>query len=112
MALYDRAKAATRRALTLAGETVTLRTFSGGTATNTTGIAVRILDYTPQELMTGKGLVQGDQKLIVMAEDVAVAPKKNDMAIFRGVATTIQAVDNNTRRIAGTLIAYEIQVRG
>jgi hypothetical protein len=37
---------------------------------------------------------------------------KNDKAIVRGKELNIQSVDDNTRRIEGVIIAYEIQARG
>jgi hypothetical protein len=111
MALSDRAIAAMSRAMDAAGEPIVIRTFSGTTPTETSARA-RVFEYTPQDLIAGNGIVQGDQKLIVEAAGITTAPKKDDKILFRGKSTTVQAVDSNTRRIAGALIAYEIRVRG
>jgi hypothetical protein len=75
----------------------------------------RVVNFDPDDLVGG--IQQGDRKLIVLAQDLfdaqfAVPPKKNDKVVVRGKELNIESVDDNTRRIAGQLIAYEIVVRG
>lgn len=118
MITADEAIADYRASLTRAGETIAIRRYTGSGATRTphdTDVLGRIVAYLPQELV---GLVkQGDQKVIVFAPDLADAGfdepiLDSDKVYVRGRELSIQAVDDNTRRIGDTLIAYELQVRG
>lgn len=115
----DQVKASYRRALDGAGETIFLRRYSGsGTARVSTDYAVkaRVTDFQPHELIGG--IVQGDRNIIAIAEDVTAsgfpAPiiASSDKAVVRGRELAIKAVDDNTRRVAGVLIAYEIKAGG
>lgn len=114
----DAVRAAYRDMLALVGEPVTIRRYTGAGPerprfdANTTA---RVSDYAPDELVGG--IQQGDQKLVLLADDLVarqfqVPPHRGDKAIVRGHELNIEAVDDNTRRVAGMLIAYEIQVRG
>ncbi len=112
------ARATYRRMLAQVGESVTVRRYIGlGAARVPTDAVVvaRVIDYMPEQLV---GAVQhGDRNLIVLAEDLIasgwpVPPAKNDKIVVRGRELNVEAVDDNTRRIGGVLIAYEIRVRG
>lgn len=108
-----------RKAIAAVGETVTIRRYSGlppsRTAVNKT-VRARVVGFAPDELIGG--IVQGDRKLIVLAEDIGspitlpIVPGANDKVVVRGREMTVKAVDDNTRRIAGELIALEITVGG
>lgn len=110
--------AAYARALASAGETVVFRRYSGTgesrTHTDSPSIPCRVMGYSPEELVGN--VQQGDRKVIIIAS-ASLSPftgpiKKGDKAVVRGKELNIEAVDDNTRRLAGTLIAYECQVRG
>lgn len=104
-------KATYRRFLT---DSVTVRRTVSSVNTDAV-VAARIKSYSPQEL--SGTIMQGDQKAILLAEDLTLAgwpvpPKNGDMVIVQGRTTRIVAVDQNTRRVGSTIIAYECQVRG
>lgn len=111
-------KATYRRDMDAVGETVLIRRYTGtGSARPRFDAAVkaRVVDYEPKDLV---GLIQqGDRKLIVLAEDLIAAQipldlRKGDKSVVRGKELNIEAADDSTRRVAGVLIAYELQVRG
>ena len=113
----DEVIASYRAFLTEAGETVAIRRYTGSGSTRTpvdTNALGRIVAFEPHELV---GLViQGDQKAIVFAKDLTDAGfeepiRDSDKLVVRGNEFAIQAVDDNTRRVGSTLIAYELQVR-
>lgn len=107
-----------RRARTAEGEPVTLRRYSGSGASRLpadypltavrvygTGLAADLVD----------GLQQRDRIAILMDEDVVASgfptPIREtvDKLVTRdGRELTIKKVDDDTRRIQGTLIAYEL----
>lgn len=97
------------------GETVLLRRQSPSGAQDYP-VRARIVGYTAQEIAAG--VQQGARKVIVLAEDVESSgfpvPIKTrfDAVIAHGLSMTVQMVDDSTRRVAGTLIAYELQVIG
>ncbi len=90
------------------GESITLRRLPS------TDIAVRarVTGYKPDEI--GGDIMQGDRKVIVFADDVTFDPplRRGDKVVVRGALLNIAVVDDNTRRIAGELIAYELAARG
>lgn len=97
------------------GETVTVRRYSGtgpGRPHVDTAAQARVTGYTPQDLVGT--IVQGDRKLIMLVDTLAaVLPlSTTDKLVIRGREVRIKAVDDNTRRIAGVLIALEIQAEG
>lgn len=114
----DSIKAEYRRMLNEAGETVTIRRYTGTGASRPffdADVLARVAEFQPDELIGG--IIQGDVKLIVLADDLieAQAPldlRKGDKAVVRGRERNIEAADDNTRRLAGVLIAYELRVRG
>ncbi|CAB4142659.1 hypothetical protein UFOVP452_28 [uncultured Caudovirales phage] len=106
-------RAAYRTSIAMTGEPVTLRTFTGAGASRTPAdatVRARVRGYAPAELVGG--VTQGDRELIVLAEDVATAPKKGDQVIVRGRTLNVEAVDDSTRRFAGILMAYVLTARG
>lgn len=114
----EAAKASTKRMLSHVGETVTIRRYTG-TGQNRphfdATVKARVVDYKPHELVGA--IQQGDRKLIVLADDLITAqfPQplvKGDKAVVRGKELNIEAPDDNTRRVQGVLIAYELRVRG
>ena len=78
-------------------------------------VKARVFDYAPQELIGT--IIQGDVKALVLVEDLEnkqfpVPILKNDKVIIQGKELNIEAVDRNTRKVMGELMAYELQVRG
>lgn len=111
----EQALAATRRAINLTGEVVSIRRFTGsGTPRPHTDTATqaRVIGYQPNELIGS--IVQGDRKVIALVDSLSsVLPVTTiDKLVIRGKEVAIKAVDDNTRRIQGTLIALEITVSG
>lgn len=115
----DQAKATYRRHLGKF-ETISIRRYVG-TGTNRPwfdwDVLARVTAYAPTELVGG--IVQGDRKLIVLYDDLVQAQfpfpiqtGSNWKAIVRGKELQIKAVDDNTRRLQGELIAYEIAAGG
>lgn len=114
-----------RRFIGAIGETVTVRRYSGtapGRTVVEADILARVIGYAPKELVGT--IVQGDRKVIALNDPVAtVTPPKVSLAsllplstadklVIRGREVAIKAVDDNTRRVAGTLVALEIQAAG
>lgn len=101
------------------GEAVSLRRYSG-TGNNRTAtdypVGARVTEYRPDELIGG--IVQGDRLVIVLAADVASTGFQlpfvatADKLVVRGRELAIKAIDDNTRRIAGEIVAYEIRAGG
>lgn len=99
-------------------EPVLIRRYTGSGANRPkfdASAMAKVSGYQPQELIGG--IVQGDIKVIVLVDDLLSAQfplplKKGDKAIVRSKEMNIEAVDDNTRRVGITLIAYELQVRG
>jgi hypothetical protein len=104
-----------RLAIERRGEAVYVRRYSGTGGSRThvdTQSKGRVTGYAPHEIV---GSIQGgDRKVIVLAASLAsilpVTPA--DRLVVRGRELSIIAVDDNTRRVAGTLVALELQVRG
>ena len=109
-------KAAYLEAITEVGETVAIRTYVGITETySDVTVRARVVDFSPDQLVGS--IVQGDRKLIMLAADVIAAgieltATQNCKCVVRGKELQIKAVDDNTRRVAGELIAYELVVGG
>lgn len=111
-------KASYRRMMDMVGEDITLRryTASGSNPAKTDKtVRARVTGYAPDELVGG--ITQGDRRIIVLSEDVAAQsfPEpilRSDKVVVRGKELAIVVIDDNTRRLAGTLIAYEFTARG
>jgi hypothetical protein len=114
-----------RRMLAEIGEDVIVRRWSGPAGTRVKAEAIaraRITGYQPQEIVGA--IVAGDRKVIVIndpgapvvAGNVALASllplTTADKLVVRGRECTVKAADDNSRRIAGTLVALELQVAG
>lgn len=78
-----------------------------------TDVRARIMGYSPEEIAAG--IEQGHRKAVILAEDVSAlnpALKIGDYLSVRGVRMRINAIDDSTRRIGGTLLAYQCDVSG
>lgn len=121
----DQALASHRKMLAAVGESVTVRRYSGTGAGRAAVEAValaRVMGYEPKEIVGA--VQQGDRKVIMLNDPDAAVPSgkvalstllpldNDDQLVIRGAEVAIQGIDDSTRRIAGTLIAIEIQVRG
>ncbi len=102
-------------------EQVTIRIYTGAGSSRPRfdyeEIRARPVDFNPDELVGG--IIQGDRTVIVLADDVAnagiplpLAAGANTKVVIRGRELTIKAINDNTRRLAGDLIAYEMVVGG
>lgn len=121
MSLADDCRSDLRDDLAEVGEDIIIRRYSGpagpGGRSKTDVVArARVVGYQPRELVGG--IVQGDRKVIVLVDalgdllPLVDGASSNDKVVVRGDELGIIAVDDSTRRIGGTLIALELQVRG
>jgi hypothetical protein len=112
----DAVRAHYRRTLDQVGENISIRIYSGTTDTYTDyTVRARVMGYAPGELVGP--IVQGDSRLVVLASDVTAAgialnTGANCKVVVRGKELQVKAVDDNTRRIDGELVAYELRVGG
>lgn len=110
------AKRMYRRQIDLHGETITLRRVNPSpTAPTDVTLLAKVSGYQPEELVGG--ITTGDRRVIVLADDIGSFPVPfktggTDKVIVRGRTLNIGVVDDSTRRIAGVLIAYDLQCRG
>ncbi|MPZ41307.1 MAG: hypothetical protein GEU95_25325 [Rhizobiales bacterium] len=111
-------KASYRRMLDQVGEPILVRRYTG-TGPNRpkadVEVRARVTGYEPHELIGA--IQQGDRKVILLAEDLvaggfALPITSADKVVVRGKELAIHAPDDSSRRIAGELVAYELQVRG
>ncbi len=112
------ARSSYARMLRSVGETATIRRYSG-TGSNRPkvekGCSARVMSYQPSEIVGP--IVQGDRRIILLAEDIETGPVSlpiltTDKVVVRGKELAIVAIDDNTRRVGDVLCAYELQVRG
>lgn len=111
----QQALASHRRMIAAAGEEVLIRRFTGtGTPRPKTDTATlaRVAGYQPHQLVGS--IVQGDVRIIALVDTLsAILPLTTaDKVVVRGKELAIKAIDANTRRVGGTLIALEIQAGG
>lgn len=107
-----------RRAVRQHGEPVLFRRFTGtGSNRPIFNAEVRgwVQGYQPLELIGG--IVQGDRKVILLAEDVNRAQiglpiTTGDALVVRGRQLAIGAVDDSTHRDGTELVAFELKVTG
>lgn len=105
-----------QRMINAHGESITIKRYSGTGAGRAVAAQAspkaRVMGYQPAEL--AGAILQGDRKVIVLVDDLAamLPLRTTDVVEIRGLATAIQAIDDSTRRVAGTLIALELRVRG
>lgn len=103
-------------AISTVGENVIIRSYDVGADTYTDKtVRARVVDFSPDQLVGP--LVQGDRKLIMLASDVessglTLALTTNCKCVIRGKELQVKSIDDNTRRVAGDLIAYELVVGG
>lgn len=122
----DAIQASYARQLDAAGETITLRRFSG------TGSNRAFADFTARARVTDisarrlsdvdPGDLIGNMKqygfvIVILASDLVdagfpVPPRSGDHAIVRGKEVNIESVDENNRTVQGVIIAWELSVRG
>jgi hypothetical protein len=114
----DEAKDGYRRAMDVAGETIVIRRYTGTGANRPyfdASVRARVTKYEPHEIV---GMIQqGDRRVILLAEDMVAAQIPLELGnghrvVIRGAELNIQSADDNTRRVAGELIAIELQARG
>lgn len=111
----DEAIASHKAFIGVVGETVSVRRYTGTGPTRTyadTTALARVTGFQPKDLVGS--IVQGDRKVIMLVDTLSsVLPLTTaDSVIIRGREVKIKAIDDNTRRIGGTLIALELQVAG
>lgn len=109
-----RARAMLRRHLAKRGEIVTVKRFTDAGEVAAQALA-RIRNYTAEEIASG--IVQGNRKAVVLAEDLETAgfplPLQINDGLFVGERRlNIESVDDSTRRIGGTVIGYDLGVQG
>lgn len=115
----DQAKAMYRRGLGKF-ETVSIRQYTGAGTSRPRfdwDVQARVTDYIADEL-TGP-IVQGDRKIILLHEDLVnagfpfpIQSGPNWKVVVRGTELQIRPIDDNSRRLGGELIAYEIAAGG
>lgn len=98
-----------------AGECVTIIRETANATTTRYRIRGRVIDFRPEELASG--IDQGSRKVYLLAEDMEKSGfplpiVKNDMIEVRGNKLNVESVDDNSRRVAGVLMAYEIVAKG
>lgn len=114
------ARAEYKRMLAKIGKDVVIRRYTGNTA-GTRAIAftatarARVTEYDASELVGP--ITQGDSKCIVLAEDLEAASFPlpiivGDKCVVDGRELAITAPNPQTRQLAGTVIAYDLNVRG
>jgi hypothetical protein len=97
------------------GETVYVRRFSGTPPTLTianTATTARVVGCRTNPLLGP--ITEGDRDVIALVDDLSgILPlTTNDALVVRGKEMIIKAIDDNTRRIGGTLVALEIRIGG
>lgn len=72
----------------------------------------KVSDFSEAEIVAG--IQEGQRKLIVFASDVTWAEplREGDLAILETGELYINTVDDERRRVDGTLIAYEVTASG
>ena len=77
-------------------------------------VSARITAYKPED--QSGDMVEGDRKVILFAADLAGFPlplqPNLDRLVSGGRVFVIKAIDDETRKIAGVLMAYELRVSG
>lgn len=115
MSLAQRIKQIYTKQIGIVGETVYIRRYTGLAPSRTfvdTETKARITDYEPDNLV-GQ-ITQGTRRVIALVDGLsAIMPvTTSDKLYARGREVAIEAVDDNTRRVGGTLIALELRVKG
>ncbi len=111
-------KASYRRMMDDAGEWVKLERHTGqgiNHPVHSIDVRAKVAGYQPDEIVGS--IVQGDRKIIILAQDLidaqfALPIRSSDKVVVRGKQLSIIAPDDSTRRIGKTVIAYELTGRG
>lgn len=112
----DSVKAEYRRMIDIVGESVTMRRYSGTPrVADDAAVQARVMGFDPTDLVAD--IKQGDRKVIMLVADLETAdwpipPRIGDKVVIRDRELNVEAVDDNTRRFAGEIIAYDLRVRG
>jgi hypothetical protein len=114
-----------RRALANHGEDVIVRRWSGPSGARVKVEATargRVVGYQPHQVVGP--IIAGDRRVIMINDPVGPVAAGNvalstllpltpaDKLVLRGRECAIKAADDNTRRIAGVLVALELQIAG
>jgi len=99
-------------------ETISIRRYTGTGANRPKfdwDVAARAMDFKADELVGS--IVQGDRKLVVLHEDLEdagfpfpIQTGTNWKVVVRGKELQIKSIDDNTRRLQGVCIAYDLVV--
>ena len=123
---YDSALSSYRRCLKSVWEMVVLRRYVGtgeGRSKTDASALARVNDIPVagaygevREELAGSMPQQG-YTVIVLAQDLVdaawpVPPKRNDKVIVRGKEMNVESVGSNNRRIGGSIVAWDLTVRG
>jgi hypothetical protein len=111
-------KAMYMRHLDQVGEIVVIRRYSGSGLNRPrfdVEARARVESYVPSELVGT--IQQGDRRVVLFEADLLekqfpLPVTAQDKIIIRGRELSIVAVDDNTRRLQGEMMALEIQARG
>jgi hypothetical protein len=114
-----------RKFITEDGTEIIIRRYTGAGTPRPKAEAkalARVMGYAPHELVGP--IVQGDRKIIVLNDPAATVVggfvslasllplTTNDKVVVRGKEMAVLSSDEDTRRLAGVLIAIELQARG
>ena len=97
------------------GESVKLRRPSSTTPVTSQSIRAKFRELSPEELVGG--VDQRSRRVLLLAEDVEGSGfpsplRRNDKVLARGKTMNIEDIDDDTIRVAGVLIAYDLRVIG
>lgn len=114
----DEIKADYRDVLAKRGEAILIRRYTGVGPNRPrfdAEVRARVMAYEPHELVGN--IVEGERRAIILAEDLIAAQialplvvGDNLKAVVRGKEVAVKAVDDNTRRVAGELVAIELRI--
>jgi hypothetical protein len=114
----DGIKAHYRRLIEKRGETVTLRRYVGTHPDRVPfDITVSAVVTKGEPKLLAGNTVQGKSEVIILAEDVDaqdfIEPiRKDDKVVIGNKEINVDGVDMYTRRFAGTLVAYGLEILG
>lgn len=75
------------------------------------GLRVTLKGYAPNEILGD--IFAGDTRCLLDPESVTTLPvAKRDRITVAGKTYSVEFVDPNSRQIAGTILAYELRLRG
>ncbi len=114
----DEIRADYRATMDEVAEVIAIRRYTGAGANRPrfdAEVRARVMNYDAREL--SGNIAEGERKAIILVEDLTAAQialplvaGDNLKAIVRGKEVPIKAVDDNTRRVAGELIAIELRL--